>query len=65
MFVLQVNAENVAQNKRQEFQLDDNCRFIRKGETGGWKKVMSEEYIKKFDDWTRDKLQDTDFPVPS
>lgn len=32
--------------------------FIRKGQSNQWKTDMSEELIKKFDDWTLENLKD-------
>lgn len=40
---------------------DENFRFIRKGVVGSYKDDMSPEYIKKFDDWIKVQLQDSDF----
>lgn len=42
---------------------DDNG-FIRKGESGVWKKELSPEMSRKFDAWTERKLANTDFPKP-
>ncbi|XP_056638501.1 luciferin sulfotransferase-like isoform X2 [Diorhabda sublineata] len=35
--------------------------FIRKGEVGDWKNHMSNEIVKKFDDWIKQKTVGTDF----
>jgi NAD/NADP transhydrogenase alpha subunit len=35
----------------------DQTVFMRKGKAGGYKEEMSEEYIKKFDEWIQEKLK--------
>lgn len=40
---------------------DADYKFIRKGKVGAYKEEMSEEYIKKFDDWIEENLKDSDF----
>uniref|UniRef100_A0A336MTB3 CSON003751 protein n=1 Tax=Culicoides sonorensis TaxID=179676 RepID=A0A336MTB3_CULSO len=47
--------------KYHEANYDENYKFIRKGKAGAFKEEISEEYIKKFDKWTEDNLQGTDF----
>lgn len=36
-------------------------RFCRKGKAGAYRDEMSDEYIKRFDEWTADRLRNTDF----
>ncbi|XP_055676908.1 sulfotransferase 1B1-like [Lutzomyia longipalpis] len=37
---------------------DDNFRFIRKGQIGSYRDDMSPEFIEKFDNWLKEKLND-------
>ncbi|PSN52286.1 hypothetical protein C0J52_08323 [Blattella germanica] len=37
--------------------------FIRKGEIGSWKSDLSLELAEKIDNWTRERLKDTDYPL--
>lgn len=39
------------------FQLTVVIRFVRKGLIGGHKDEMSEEYIKKFDEWMSEDIK--------
>lgn len=62
--VKSLNLEEYYQ-KMQEVQKRSVSKneFLRKGETGGYRSEMSEETIKKFDDWSREmkkKLNLTD-----
>jgi hypothetical protein len=43
-----------------ESNSEDRTIFMRKGQTGGYKEEMSEEYIKKFDEWIEEKLKGKD-----
>lgn len=36
---------------------DETFRFIRKGTVGSYKEDLSAEYIKKFEDWTKENLK--------
>lgn len=51
-------AEKINESKifGENYQAEGN--FMRKGESGYWKTTMSQEMIKKFDDWTSDHLKD-------
>ncbi|XP_075233109.1 luciferin sulfotransferase-like isoform X2 [Lycorma delicatula] len=40
----------------------ENMAFIRNGEVEGWKKEMTPEIAEKFDIWTKEKLNESDFP---
>lgn len=35
-----------------------NCRFCRKGQVGGYRDDISEEYIQRFDEWTAKKKKE-------
>lgn len=36
-------------------------RFLRKGKAGGYRESLSEEQIKKIDEWVEKSLKGTDF----
>lgn len=36
-------------------------RFCRKGKVGSYREEMSEELIKRIDDWIAEKMKDVDF----
>jgi hypothetical protein len=40
--------------------IEDRTIFMRKGQTGGYIEEMSEDYIKKFDEWLEKKLKGKD-----
>jgi hypothetical protein len=40
--------------------VEDRTIFMRKGKAGGYKEEMSEEYVKKFDEWIQKKLKGRD-----
>lgn len=39
--------------------------FIREGGVGNWKKVLSPEFSKLYEEWTNKNLEGTDYPKPT
>lgn len=58
-----VNFEDDIRKIEQE-KGEDGLLFMRQGEAGAWKKVLSPELAKLYDEWTEKNLKGTDFPVP-
>lgn len=58
-----VNFEDDIRKIEQE-KGEDGLSFMRLGQAGAWKKVLSPELAKLYDEWTEKNLKDTDFPVP-
>ncbi|PSN38744.1 Sulfotransferase family cytosolic 1B member 1 [Blattella germanica] len=60
------NLETYAKDERKRYGLteDPNLKFIRQGESGGWRKEMSDAMAAKIDSWTRDKLRGSGYPLP-
>ncbi|CAB0007553.1 unnamed protein product [Nesidiocoris tenuis] len=54
---------NFEAERKEMGKLDQH--FIRKGETGQWKKTLSEELVKRFDSWSNSFLAGSDFPYYS
>ncbi|KAK9511798.1 hypothetical protein O3M35_000391 [Rhynocoris fuscipes] len=67
-FLKHLSFESMKDNPAVNFQAEaiqlnkPHLRFIREGKSGGWKNALSPETVKRFDDWSREYLQDTDFP---
>lgn len=40
-----------------------SSNFIRKGISQQWKTEMSQTLIKQFDEWSREHIEGTDFPI--
>lgn len=38
--------------------------FIREGKVGNWKKVLSPEFSRLYEEWTKKNLEGTDYPKP-
>nr|CAD7430702.1 unnamed protein product [Timema monikensis] len=49
--------------ERNNMEETTDLKFIRQGETGGWKKVMSLELAARFDAWTAEKLDGSGYEV--
>ncbi|CAG2061775.1 unnamed protein product, partial [Timema podura] len=49
--------------ERNNMEETKDLKFIRQGETGGWKKVMSLELAARFDAWTAEKLEGSGYEV--
>nr|CAD7402045.1 unnamed protein product [Timema poppensis] len=49
--------------ERNNMEETKDLKFIRQGETGGWKKVMSLELAARFDAWTAEKLDGSGYEV--
>ena len=50
----------------KKFKLAQNCpegKFLRSGKTGEHKTAMSPEMLKKFEEWIKINIQDTDYVV--
>jgi len=60
-----VNVENYAQMERERYGLpdEDDLHFLRQGETGGWRKDMTQDVADRLDAWTELKLQGTDYDL--
>lgn len=58
-----INFEDDIRKMEQERGQEGLC-FMRNGEAGAWKKVLSPEQEKMYDEWTRRNLEGTDFPNP-
>lgn len=60
-----VNKEDGAVVVRQINGLreDGQLKFMRSGESGGWRREMSPEMAQRFDIWTQDKLRGTDYQI--
>ncbi|XP_065352502.1 luciferin sulfotransferase-like [Cloeon dipterum] len=59
-----VNFEGVGEVLRtKNISSDDNCRFFREGKSGSGKEQMSEELVKEVDEWSRKKLESSDFKM--
>ena len=60
------NLESFAKDERKRHGLseDPNLKFIRQGESGGWKKHMSTDMAQKINDWSRQRLEGTGYPLP-
>lgn len=43
----------------------EDVLFIREGEVGNWKKVLSPEFSRLYQEWTNRNLEGTDYPRPS
>lgn len=56
-----VNFEDIIRNMNK---CPDQNGFIRRGESGVWKKELSPEMSRKFDAWAERKLGNSDFPKP-
>ncbi|BET01272.1 Sulfotransferase domain [Nesidiocoris tenuis] len=54
---------NFEAERKEMGKLDQH--FIRKGETGQWKKTLSEELVTRFDSWSNSFLAGSDFPYYS
>jgi len=46
----------------EEFLPNQNTQFMREGEAGSWKKKLTEEQVKRFNEWTEKYLEGKDFP---
>lgn len=62
---------NMKNNKAVNFEeclqemklgLEGQDKFIRQGEVGAWKNVISEDFTKLFDKWTERYLEGSDYP---
>nr|CAD7442994.1 unnamed protein product [Timema bartmani] len=49
--------------ERNNMEETKDLKFIRQGEAGGWKKVMSLELAVRFDAWTAEKLEGSGYEV--
>jgi len=60
-----VNVEKYAQKERESHGLpdEDDLHFIRQGETGGWRKDMTQVVADRLDAWTELRLQGTDYDL--
>lgn len=47
---------------REEEGLEKDLSFIRQGESKVWQKSLSPEYVEKFNNWAKKKLEGSDFP---
>lgn len=57
-----VNNADVVSASQKHFNLPvESFSFIRKGVAGSHKKEISPEYEKKFDEWIRENLKNSDF----
>ncbi|KAG8283883.1 hypothetical protein J6590_007902 [Homalodisca vitripennis] len=57
--------DNRAVNYADVTPQDKNMAFMRQGETEAWRKEMSPQFAKRYEEWTANKLKGTDFPLPS
>ncbi|XP_046666954.1 luciferin sulfotransferase-like [Homalodisca vitripennis] len=57
-----LNVENYIRQTEQK-EGKSGLQFMRQGETGGWKKVLSPELSRQYDEWTNKNLAGTDFPT--
>lgn len=56
---------NKAVNLEEDYQkMGQHSTFIRQGEVGGWKKILTQEQENEFDVWTANNLKGTDYPPP-
>lgn len=51
---------NFEEDRKEIGKLDQH--FFRKGESGQWKKALTQEEIARFDDWSNSFIKKTDFP---
>jgi hypothetical protein len=60
-----VNAESFAQKERERYGLPDeeDLHFLRQGETGGWRKDMTQAVADRLDAWTELRLQGTNYDL--
>jgi len=60
-----VNVEDYAQMERERHGLpdEDDFHFLRQGETGGWRKDMTQAVADRLDAWTELRLQGTDYDL--
>ncbi|XP_012281586.1 sulfotransferase family cytosolic 1B member 1 [Orussus abietinus] len=54
-----VNLERFLELRKTEVEEDPDIKFIRKGKVGDWHNYMSEELIRRFDEWTENNLRGT------
>ncbi|KAG8283878.1 hypothetical protein J6590_007897 [Homalodisca vitripennis] len=57
-----LNVENYIRQTEQK-EGKSGLQFMRQGKTGGWKKVLSPELSRQYDEWTNKNLAGTDFPT--
>jgi hypothetical protein len=60
-----VNVESYAQKERERLGLPDeeDLHFLRQGESGGWRKDMTQAVADRLDAWTELKLQGTEYDL--
>jgi len=60
-----VNLEIYAQKERERHGLPDeeDLHFVRQGETGGWRKDMTQAVADRLDAWTELRLQGTNYDL--
>ncbi|KAJ9583706.1 hypothetical protein L9F63_021951, partial [Diploptera punctata] len=61
-----INLESFAKDERKRHGLseDPNLKFIRQGESGGWKKEMTPDMAQRINIWSRQRLEGTGYPLP-
>lgn len=60
-----VNLESFARIERERYGLPEQAdlQFFRRGETGGWRKDMTQAVADRLDAWTELRLQGTDYDL--